>query len=81
VEIEFRAKHLHTNLPKTNQKEKLRYDMCISCWLTVTSALNIATGEGIRIDYFGNRALEKLLTFAKTNRNRKFVPAAESDAC
>jgi len=36
VEIEFRAKHLHMNLPKTNQKEKLRYDMCISCWLTVT---------------------------------------------
>lgn len=83
--IEYRAKDWHrakdwTYLEQIG-KGKLRYDMCISCWPTITStALNIATGRKrfypYRLLSFGNRTPGKLLTFAETNRNGKLLAAA-----
>lgn len=71
--LSFKQKHRHTDLPKTNQKEKLYYNVCVChVSLTVMSiALNIAIGKRIRIDYYplGIARRENFLTFSKTIEN------------
>lgn len=61
-------------------KEKLRYDVYISCWLTVMStASNIATGkrDSYRLLPFGNRAPGKTFNIRQDDRNKNLLPAAE----